>query len=239
MAQNFTINYSGDEINTLLSRANTQLPASAGSNGQVLSISGTSPVWATPANTWRPIAVHSAPFLSDSSTTLNFIAGSNISLSSATTGALTISASVPTYTLATTVSPGLMPQLATATITTPTAGDQFLRADGSWATPSIPSSQVNSDWDISDTSDVRCILNKPELPSSYVTSIASTTGALTLDASLKMTSATMGLSGKLPYTTTAPTTANTSGFLSIVHLTSTPTNPLDGYLYIVTTTPSN
>lgn len=63
-------------------------------------------------------------------------------------------------------------------------------------------------------------------------------GAVSIDSSLQTTggstSGTLGLTGKLPYLTTAPTANNTSGFLTIVVLSSEPATRYDGYLYIIT-----
>ena len=72
-----------------------------------------------------------------------------------------------------------------------------------------------------------------------VASIDGRQGRVSLDDSLITTGATaaagtLGLTGKLPYLTAAPAADNTSGFISIVVLSSEPATRYDGYLYIIT-----
>lgn len=71
-----------------------------------------------------------------------------------------------------------------------------------------------------------------------VTSIGGKRGSVDVDSSLQATgstaSSTLGLTGKLPYLTTAPTADNTSGFLTIVVLPSEPDTRYSGYMYVIT-----
>lgn len=75
----------------------------AGNAGQVLKMVGGAPKWSaeTDTNTWRGIKVNSANFLlSDDLTDLNLIAGTGISLATASSGALTINAALRTFKIA-------------------------------------------------------------------------------------------------------------------------------------------
>ena len=71
-----------------------------------------------------------------------------------------------------------------------------------------------------------------------VSSINSKRGNVSIDNSLQTTGSntagTLGLSGKLPYLDTAPSADNTSGFMTIVVLSSEPATRYDGYLYVIT-----
>lgn len=68
-----------------------------------------------------------------------------------------------------------------------------------------------------------------------VQSIGSRTGAITVDDSLEVTSGRVAkLTGKMPYLDTAPSADNTSGFMTIVVLSSEPATRYNGYLYVIT-----
>lgn len=79
---------------------------------------------------------------------------------------------------------------------------------------------------------------KNESSSTYVQSINGQKGQLSIDTSLKTYSYNMrtalGLTGKLPYLTTAPTADNDSNKISIVVLDAEPATRYNGYLYIIT-----
>lgn len=67
-----------------------------------------------------------------------------------------------------------------------------------------------------------------------VTSIDGKDGLVTTDATLSINeSKVLGLTGELPYLTTAPTEANTGG-IRIVVLSAEPATYYDGYLYFIT-----
>lgn len=81
------------------------------------------------------------------------------------------SSALSTYALTSSVTSGLAGKFNSPSGTT----SQYLRGDGLPATfPSIPASQVNSDWNAS--SGVAQILNKPTIPTGTVTSVVAGTG---------------------------------------------------------------
>ena len=68
----------------------------------------------------------------------------------------------------------------------------------------------------------------------FVASFDGQNGAITTDGTLETDSSkVVGLTGNLPYLTTAPSADNTSGFLKIVVLASDPATKYDGYLYLI------
>ena len=68
----------------------------------------------------------------------------------------------------------------------------------------------------------------------FVSSFDGNNGAITTDGTLETNpSKVVGLTGQLPYLTTAPSADNTSGFLKIVVLASDPATKYDGYLYLI------
>lgn len=72
-----------------------------------------------------------------------------------------------------------------------------------------------------------------------VTTLGGSNGVIGLDDSMQTlySPTRIGLTGKLPYLTTLPSTDNTSGFITIVKCTSEPAQAdrREGYLYIVVT----
>lgn len=82
------------------------VPPKDGYNTKYLRADGT---WTIPpnTNTWRPIQVNGTAALSDSTTTLNLKAGSNVTISNSS-GTVTITATDTTYSTATTAANGLM-----------------------------------------------------------------------------------------------------------------------------------
>lgn len=76
-------------------------------------------------------------------------AGSNIQINNNT-----ISATDTTYSLATTSSAGLMPRLASSSVSTQTQSTKFLREDGSWQAPSYTTAKSADNTTIEDNSNV-------------------------------------------------------------------------------------
>ena len=69
----------------------------------------------------------------------------------------------------------------------------------------------------------------------FVASFDGQNGAIVTDGTLETNSSkVVGLTGQLPYLTTAPSADNTSGFLKIVVLDAEPATYYDGYYYIIT-----
>ena len=67
-----------------------------------------------------------------------------------------------------------------------------------------------------------------------VSSLGGKTGAVTVDGTLAVDgSNVMGLTGQIPYLTTAPVADNTAGFLKIVVLSAEPANRFSGFLYVI------
>ena len=71
------------------------------------------------------------------------------------------------------------------------------------------------------------------------TVIAATDTTYSAGTGLSLSGTQFNLTGSIPYTTTAPTSANTDGGIRIVVLTSEPATRYDGYWYIITSNNNN
>ena len=91
----------------------------------------------TDTNTWRPVKVDGTQKLDNSTSgnALDLVGGTNVTLTESN-GAVTISATDTTYSLADTNNNGLLRQLPSASVSTQTQSTKFLREDGTWQAPS-------------------------------------------------------------------------------------------------------